>query len=78
MMNCQQATQLLSEAQDRNLSLTERASLKMHTMMCSGCHNFSRQMQTLREFAHVYARGGDGDDGNEKNEPEAGPGNETK
>lgn len=57
MMNCQQATRLLSDEQERELSLKDRATLKFHLMMCSGCRNFGKQMGTLRDIAHHYARG---------------------
>jgi len=57
MMNCQQATRLLSDAQERKLSLKERTVLKMHVMMCSGCRNFGEQMGVLRNIAHTYAKG---------------------
>ncbi len=57
MMNCQQATRLLSDARERKLSLGDRAALRFHTMMCSGCHNFSVQMDTLSNIAHMYAKG---------------------
>ncbi len=56
MMNCQQATRLLSEAMDREVSLQERAVLKLHVMMCSGCRNFGKQMGTLRGIATTYAK----------------------
>lgn len=54
MINCQHATRLLSDAQERELSLKDRASLKFHVMMCSGCRNFGKQMGTLRDIAHNY------------------------
>ncbi|WP_461480670.1 zf-HC2 domain-containing protein [Porticoccus sp.] len=57
MMNCQQATRLLSDAQERELSIKDRAALKLHVMMCSGCRNFARQMGTLRDIAYNYAKG---------------------
>ena len=50
MLNCQQVTRLLSESQERTLTLQERMSLKVHVMMCSGCRNFGNQMLTLRQF----------------------------
>ncbi|MCR8921876.1 zf-HC2 domain-containing protein [Dasania sp. GY-MA-18] len=61
MMNCQQVTRLLSDAQERELSLKERTALKVHTMMCSGCRNFGQQMGTLREIARKYVNGTTGD-----------------
>lgn len=56
MMNCQQASRLLSDAQERQLSLKERTALKFHLLMCTGCRNFSRQMGTLRYIAHTYTK----------------------
>lgn len=57
MLNCVEATRLMSEAQERELTLTEKLPLKMHVMMCSGCRNFQAQMRTLRRIARAYARG---------------------
>lgn len=62
MMNCQQATRLLSDAQERELSLKDRAALKFHVMMCSGCRNFGKQMGTLRDIAHSYAKGSENEE----------------
>ena len=59
MLNCREATRLLSESQERSLALKERMSLKMHVMMCSGCRNFGTQMDTLRKMARAFARGED-------------------
>ncbi len=72
MMNCKKATQLLSEAQDRELSLTDRAALKIHLMMCSGCTNFSQHLNLLRRFTQSYAHGDDTSHSPEKskNDPE--------
>jgi len=57
MMNCRQATRLLSDAQEHGLSLKNRLALRMHMMMCSGCRNFAAQMETLRGLARTYAKG---------------------
>lgn len=61
MMNCRQATRLISESQDRALSLPEKLVLKMHVMMCSGCKNFSLQVPFLSQAMKAYARGFDED-----------------
>ena len=55
MLNCRQVTRLLSEAQERKLSMRERAALKMHRMMCSACNNFGKQILTLSFVAKRYA-----------------------
>lgn len=59
MLNCHEATRLMSEAQEHPLKLGEKVSLKMHVMMCSGCRNFGKQMHILREFTRAYAEGAD-------------------
>lgn len=59
MLNCKEVTRLYSESQERTLTLQERMSLKMHVMMCSGCHNFGKQIHTLRQAARAYADGAD-------------------
>jgi hypothetical protein len=57
MLNCQQVTHLLSEAQDRELRWTEKLPLKLHLMMCPGCSNFHQQMDFLRQAARRYPPG---------------------
>ncbi len=59
MMNCQQATRLISESQERPLSLPEKMTLKMHVLMCSGCKNFSLQVPFLSKAMKAYAKGFD-------------------
>jgi len=58
-MNCLEATQLMSASLEREISLSERMSLGVHTMMCKGCHNYRQQMGTLRTVARAYAKGKD-------------------
>ena len=53
MMNCEQATRLLSEALERPLTFTEKTELRFHTLMCSGCRQFGRQMETLRHLTRT-------------------------
>ena len=55
MMNCRQATRLISESQERSLSLPEKLNLKMHVVMCTGCKNFSLQVPFLRKAMKAYA-----------------------
>lgn len=69
MMNCQKATRLMSDAQEASLSLKERASLRLHLMMCSGCRNFSKQMGALRDIARTYAKGAQAEEGRAISEP---------
>lgn len=57
MLKCYEATRLMSESQERPLALTEKAPLKLHTMMCAGCRNFGEQMKALRVMTRAYAKG---------------------
>jgi len=57
MLNCHEATRLMSEAQERDLLLGERMSLGFHVFMCKGCNNFKKQMGTLRSMTSEFARG---------------------
>jgi hypothetical protein len=55
MLNCRQATQLMSESQDRPLTNGEKLALKLHTLMCKGCRNFEQQLPVIRLIARNYA-----------------------
>lgn len=59
MLNCHEVTRLVSEAQERPLRIKEKMSLKMHTMMCSGCRNFEKQIAVLSKASKAYAQGAD-------------------
>ncbi len=54
MLNCKQASELLSQALDKNLSLREKISLRLHLLICHGCSNFSKHMQVLRQACRGY------------------------
>ena len=62
-MNCKEATRLLSEKKDRSLSTKEKTSLKFHTMMCSACRNFDKQMDALSVFSQSYLKVKDKEEG---------------
>lgn len=47
-LSCKEATRLMSAAQDRELSIGERAALKVHLAVCKGCRIFDDQMHFLR------------------------------
>lgn len=56
MLSCKEVTHLLSESQDRKLTLAEKMHLEMHLTMCKGCKNFKSQMRFLREACKRYAK----------------------
>jgi hypothetical protein len=55
MLNCHDATFLMSQHQDRPLTFSERMKVRLHVTMCRGCTNFERQMPALRAAARSYA-----------------------
>lgn len=48
-MNCKQATQLMSQAQDRSLNRRERLALKLHLLICKGCSNYNKHLTLIRK-----------------------------
>ena len=48
MLNCKQATRLMSQSQDRQLGLRERLGLRLHLLICGGCTNFNKQLDFIR------------------------------
>ncbi len=59
MITCEDATRLISEGQDRNLTPWERIGLRLHLWMCDGCRLFEKQIGYLRE---IVRRGGPHDE----------------
>jgi predicted anti-sigma-YlaC factor YlaD len=57
MMNCKQATQLMSEKLDRPLQTKEKVALGIHTTMCAPCRQFGLQMEELRDISKLYVNG---------------------
>ncbi|WP_373314869.1 zf-HC2 domain-containing protein [Deefgea salmonis] len=48
MMKCRDIAFLLSESQDRSLSLSESLQLRLHLFMCQKCTHFSHQLKVIR------------------------------
>ncbi len=55
MLNCEQATRLLSEREDRALGVGERTRLRMHTWICVSCRNFGGQLGFIRQAVLGFA-----------------------
>ena len=49
MFKCREACKLLSEAQDRKLTLRERVLLNFHLAVCPPCRRYRKQLAFLRE-----------------------------
>lgn len=47
-MSCKEATLLMSQGLDRELSFGERISLRLHLLVCIGCRNTRRHFGILR------------------------------
>lgn len=62
--SCKQATRLLSAAMDRELTRTERWTLRWHTLKCAYCRRFEAQIGLLRQVERAKPK-----DGEERTEP---------
>ena len=51
---CREASELLSQAQDRPLTLREKLVLYVHLPLCQGCRNFREQLGFVRRAAREY------------------------
>lgn len=47
MLNCKQASQLISQGLDKKLSMRERFGLTLHLLICKYCKRFSQQLKQL-------------------------------
>lgn len=57
MLNCCEATRLLSDGLERKLRLKERVHLHLHLLWCRACRNFGEHMKVLRHITRAYADG---------------------
>ncbi len=54
MLNCKQATELMSRSQDQALPLLKRLNLKFHLLMCRGCSHYNKQLAFIRKaMTHI-------------------------
>ncbi len=57
MLSCRETTRLLSESQDRPLSLKEKMELRFHTVICKGCRNFGKSLTAIRSAMQSFVAG---------------------
>ena len=50
MLTCKDTSRLISEGQERQLSLKERISLRLHVWMCNNCRRFEQQIVAMRKI----------------------------
>jgi hypothetical protein len=55
MLTCKQASRLISQRQDRALTVGERLSLRAHLAICAACARVSEQVDFLRRALARYA-----------------------
>ena len=56
-LSCKEATQLLSQREDRKLTLAETVALRVHLAICRGCRAVSEQIPFLRRALAKYFDG---------------------
>lgn len=56
MLDCRNATGLMSEARERPLTARERLALRLHWALCSACRRFNRQLDVLQDAMRRFAR----------------------
>jgi len=47
MLNCKQASQLISRSLDKTLSTSDRFALKLHLFLCKYCSRYSQQIHHI-------------------------------
>jgi predicted anti-sigma-YlaC factor YlaD len=53
-ISCKRATELMSQEQDRDLTVGEWAALKAHLAICRGCRAASQQFKALRRALQAF------------------------
>lgn len=48
-LDCKEVARLISDAQDSDLPLPDRARMRLHFVMCQTCRNVDEQMDFLRQ-----------------------------
>jgi hypothetical protein len=54
MLNCKEASKLVSRQLDERLSLVRRMELRLHLLFCDACRRFEQQAALLREAMQRY------------------------
>jgi hypothetical protein len=51
---CREASEVLSLAQDRPLTVREKLIVYVHLPLCQGCRNFKAQLDFIRRAVRAY------------------------
>ena len=54
-LTCREASRLLSQGLDRDLTLGQRAQLKLHLAVCAACTRVKSQFEFLRRALSAYS-----------------------
>lgn len=54
MLNCREATEMISQGLDRRLSLAERMALALHLAICRGCRATDKHLRFLRSATRMW------------------------
>lgn len=52
--SCKEVSELLSQAQERPLTLKEKFGVYIHLPLCEGCRNFLKQLRFIRVAVQRY------------------------
>jgi len=55
IISCKDASRLVSQQQDADLSSWQRLVLRLHLAVCTGCARFERQISFLRTAIRKYS-----------------------
>ena len=50
MMDCREATELMSRARDEKLTLGQRIGPRLHTLICAGCRRTGEQFELIGQL----------------------------
>ncbi len=53
---CREVSELLSQAEERPLTLREKIHLYVHLPLCEGCRNFRKQLGFMRTAVREFIR----------------------
>ena len=71
MLNCKDASHLISERQERPLGIRERWSLRLHLWLCVNCRRFERQLALMRKALRLLGQRAEADAASADLPPEA-------
>jgi hypothetical protein len=61
-LTCKESSRLISLSLDRELSLRQRASLRLHLALCDACNKLKAQFELMRRALSSYSGTDGGDD----------------